>query len=171
MNARKATIGALLSLLLFLTLFGCVSPQTEKDNLTKFTTLEQKYFVVSGYSSSLANMNDYISELSLLKAKTNGESGKVIEAELYSAQAFYYLNKTMIDSASINYKQIKCNSTEVKDLISTIKLASDYSAKSVTAVSALSAEQQNSIRPNQLLIAQGNQQSISEIKKFFDDKC
>jgi hypothetical protein len=173
MNTKKMafTVTLVLIALLFLGLFGCTSPQAEKDNLTKFTSLQQKYFVVAGYSSSLTTMNDYISALSLLRASSTGSSAKIIEAELYSAQAFYYLNKTMVDSAPIDYKQIKCNSTEVKNIISTINLASEYSAKAVIAINGLNADQQTALRTNQLQTVLGQQESINEIKKFFEEKC
>ncbi len=172
MGLNKTIIPFAIIAISLVLLFGCTAPtQTDKEALSKFTLLQQKYFVVSGYSSSITTMNDYISELSLLRSKSGGESAKIIEAELYSAEAFYYLNKTIIDSAPIDSKLIKCSSNEVQGIISSITLASDYSAKAVTAINSLSAEAKNSLRVTQLQMVVGQQEEINQIKKFFEEKC
>jgi len=171
MSTYKGILGIVIFTLFAVLLFGCTSTQTDKESLSKLSLLEQKYFMVNGYSSSVTTMNDYISELSLLRSKAGGDSAKVIEAELYSAEAFYYLNKTIIDSSSINSVQIKCSSSEVQNVISSIKLASEYSVKAVALINSLNSEKQKALRENQLQIVLGQQEQITQIKKFFEEKC
>jgi|GEM_PF-1406359 len=171
MSLPKTAFVGLIAALSLILLFGCTTTQTDKEALFKFSLLQQKYFVSNGYSSNLTTMNDYVSELSLLAAKSGGESAKIIEAELYSAEAFYYLNKTIVQSVSIDSKQIKCSSNEVKEIITSVKLASDYSSKAVISISALTVDQQNSIRTNQSNLVLGQQEEIEQIKKFFEEKC
>ncbi|MFA6065016.1 MAG: hypothetical protein WCW44_06435 [archaeon] len=172
MGLNKTILSSGITVLFLVLLFGCTAPtQTDKEALSKLGVLEQKYFVVNGYSSSITTMNDYISELSLLRSKSSGESARIIEAELYSAETFYYLNKTIIDSAPINSKQIKCSSNEVQEIISSVTLAFDYSTKAINSINSLSEEAKKSLRENQLQIVLGQQEEINQIKNFFEEKC
>jgi len=172
MNTNKTILVVLVLTFSLMMLLGCTTPvMTDKESFSKLTQLQQKYFVVNGYSSNLTTMNDYISQLALLRAKSGGESAKVIETELYSAEAFYYLNKTIVDSAPLNSKQIKCSSNEVQNVISSITLAFDSSSKAVALINSLNSTQQSYLRVNQSEMILGQQEEINQIKKFFEEKC
>lgn len=161
---------ALVTLLMVFTL-GCVSPQDEQKNFDALTKIQENYLVKTGFSSNLATMSDYINDLSELKSKTSGSAGKVIEAELYSAQTFYYYNKALVESTSINYQNMSCSSTETKSTISSITIAGDYAAKATNALTGLFESEKAELRTNQLETIKNYADQISQIQKFFADKC
>ena len=167
---RKLIVAIVLIALIFLTL-GCVSPQAEKQAVEKMNLLQQKYLIKENFSTNQTTMNDYINELSMLKSQNLGGEGKIIEAELYSAQAFYYLNKALILSTSIDYQKLSCSSKEVKETISSINLAEEYQQKAVSLIQSLSGDQQKNLRTNQFETINNYEQTISQIKNFFEQKC
>jgi len=162
---------AIVLMALILLMLGCVNPQSEKQAFEKMNLLQQKYLIKENFSTNQAIMNDYINELSLLKGQNPGEEGKIIEAELYSAQTFYYLNKALISSTSIDYQKLSCSAKEVKETISSINLAEEYQKKTVSSIQTLSEDQQKNLRTNQLETVKNYEQTISQIKSFFEQKC
>jgi len=168
MNAKILVI---LSVLLIALAFGCLGVSNETETYDKLHALEQKYFVTQNYSSNLASMNDYINELVQLKSKTTGASGKVIEAEIYSAQTFYYLQKALVDSTAIDYQNILCSSSEVKATYASAKLAKSSSKNAINSLSGLSDKEKLNLRENQLSFVNGYIVQIDQIIKFFDDEC
>jgi hypothetical protein len=167
---KKLMVLIVLTLLIFM-LSGCVNPLEEKQALEEMNLLQQKYLVKENFSTNQKIMNDYINELSLLKSKSASGQGKIVEAELYSAQTFYYLNKALIISSSINYQKFSCSTKEVKEAISSINLADEYQTKAISLIQTLSETQQENLRPNQIDIIQNYRQTILQIKSFFEEKC
>ncbi|MFA5931036.1 MAG: hypothetical protein WC821_01860 [archaeon] len=171
MNGKiSALVFAVLALAL-LSISGCVTPVDEQKNFDALAKLQTTYLVKTGFSSNLSTMSDYINLLSELKSKTSGSAGKVIEAELYSAQTFYYYNKALVDSTSIDYQKMSCSSTATKSTISSITLANDYATKATTALSGLFENEKDKLRANQLETVKGYAEQITQIQKFFADKC
>jgi hypothetical protein len=161
-------IGTLL--ILFISLFGCTI-QGEQQTLNQLQALQEKYFVKNNFSTTQATMNDYISGLAALRSKASGSTAKIIEAEEYSAQSFYYLNKALTTSARIDYLAVKCNSTEVQQTVGSAKLAIASSTKAINVIQALSQTDQQKLRANQLEAVKGYLDNATQIKQFFDDKC
>ena len=107
--------------LLLISLSGCTF--LGDDSLQKMDALQQKYFVKSGYSSSVSSMTEYISSLSELNKSAGMEGKKIIQAEIYLAESFVYQNKALIESTKVDYVNINCSLKETKDLINYIHLA------------------------------------------------
>ncbi|MFA5125727.1 MAG: hypothetical protein WC462_01865 [archaeon] len=168
---NKKLIMTLVCIALVFLVIGCVAPQAEKQVVEKMNLLQQKYLIKENFSTNQAIMNNYINDLSLLKGQNLGGEGKIIEAELYSAQTFYYLNKALISSTSIDYKKFSCSSKEAKETISSINLAEEYQKKAVSSIQALSPDQKENLRANQLDTVKNYEQTISQIKSFFEQKC
>ena len=168
MNAKNL---AVILVVLLALLFGCALPGNDPALYEKLSALEQKYFVAQNYSSNLTPMNDYINELIQLKSTANGSFGKVIESEIYSAQTFYYLQKALVSSTAIDYQNISCSSTEVKDTRALIKIAKINSDKALKLLATLSDAEKVNLRPNQIDLVKGYTSQIDQIVKFFDEKC
>ena len=117
----NAILKALVALLLFSTLLGCVN--LNDDSLQKMATLQQKYFVTQVYSTNQATMTDYITSLANLKKSATGENAKIIETEIYLAESFAYENRALGESVKLNHIAFNCSSTEAKAMITYINLA------------------------------------------------
>lgn len=155
--------------LLIVLLLGC-TVQNDSQALGKFTALEQKYFVTNGYISNPERMNEYASALAELKAKTTGGPAKIIEAEVFSVNAFNYLNQTIIASTTIT-PQTKCFSKEIMSAIKLINIANENATKAVSLIQNLSDAEKKSLRANQLETVQGYATQIAQIKTYFTTKC
>jgi hypothetical protein len=149
---------------------GCTI-QSDPQTLVSFVKLQSKYGVKEAFSSNLFTMNDYISELSALKTQSSIGLAKTITAEIYSAQAFYYLNKTLSESSQINYTSIKCSSKEVMSILSSVTLAKDNAENAITALGGLSDSEKKNLRVNQLDDVKNYAEQINQIYSFFSDKC
>ena len=169
MNLSKLILPVLLVALLFS--LGCVNIGGDQKSLEDFSKLEQKYFVKEAFSTNPSSMNDYISELSLLRSHASGSSAKVMEAEIYSAESFYYLNKALTGSISLNYQSLKCSSVETKQVISSITDASLSVQKAIEKLQSLSETEKSYLRVNQLDLVKGFSTQINQIKQFFENKC
>jgi hypothetical protein len=152
-------------------LFGCTTPQSEQDSLKKFTQLQKKYDVELSFSTNLAILNNYTTDLALLRGKSAGSAAKIMEAELYSAQAFYYYLNSVSLSKEIDYTNINCNQIETRDAISSIKTAKQNADFAVNSIQRLSANELTYLRANQLDTVKKYQTAISGINDYFEEKC
>jgi hypothetical protein len=173
MNQKKALLITLLVILFFSIqlMFGCTISPSDEDALKKFTQLQTKYGVTTAFSTNLAVMDNYTTDLAALRGKTTGSAAKIIEAELYSAQAFYYYNTTISLSREINYQNIVCSSKATKDTISSITMAKEKVDQAVNIIQSLNSEQLAKLRPNQLDNVKKYQASIDGIYGYFEEKC
>jgi len=165
----KRVVLIVLVLALFM-LFGCTT-QSDEKTLLQFATLQAKYSVNENFSTSQATMNSYISSLAELRGKAGGSAAKIIDAELYSAQAFFYFNKALAEQTAVSYPDVVCSLKEVKSLMSDLTLASNYVGKAVTALSGLSESEKSKLRTNQLEMMQNYESQILPTKNFYDGKC
>jgi len=171
MNALRKSIAVFALLGMLALMLGCTGLSSDKDSLSQLAALENKYGVKDSFSPNAETMNDYISSLSLLRGKSGGSAAKVLDAELYSAEAFYYLNNALAGSAMIDFQKMGCSSKEVRGAISSISLAENYYNKAIPAINALSGDEKNYLRQNQLETIQGYGSKITQIKAFFAQKC
>jgi Leucine-rich repeat (LRR) protein len=152
-------------------LLGCALPQSDAQSLAKLSTLKEQYSVTKAFSTKMSTMSNYISELALLRGKSSGDAAKIIDAELYSAQTFYYLNQSMQNSKQIDYISFQCRSKEVTETISLIKIAQQNSFKAIQSIQNLTDAQKKSLRENQLETIEEYARQITNLKAFFDEKC
>ena len=172
MNSRIYAFAALILALLALTaLSGCTTPQSDSASLQKLSALQESFGMKNAYSSNPAQMNDYISDLSALRAKAGGNAAKIIDAEISSAQAFYYLSLALGASNEIDYQNVNCNSKQVSSAVEYEKLALSASARAISLVSALGEEELKSMRANQLDMVKGYKASAEQIKSFIASSC
>jgi hypothetical protein len=158
-----------LGILLFL-LLGCTI-QNDGQALSKFSNLQGKYYVKESFSTNPAAMNDYITELAQLKAKTTASPGKIIEAELFSAQGVNYYQKAIALAPLINTTNFKCASKEALEMISLLRIARDNSEKAINSLGKLSDSEKDNLREGQLENMQNVLEQINEYLEFFDSKC
>jgi hypothetical protein len=167
--SKSIAVFALLALLALV--MGCTSLSSDKDSFGQLAALQDKYGVKATFSPNVETMNDYISDLSLLRGKAGGSAAKVLDAELYSAQTFYYLGRALSASATIDFQKMGCSSKEIRGTVSSISLAENYYNKAVPAINALSNGETKYLRPSQLETIQGYGDKITQIKAFFAQKC
>jgi len=163
-----------ISLILFsVLLFGCTAldPNAEKKSLEQFSKLQKSYGVEDSFSPILGTMNDYITDLAVVASSAPAGTKKFIDAELFSASAFYYLNRALDESQLVDYQNLRCSAIEVKSTMELINMASTYQAKAVLAISTLTEGELKNLRLNQLGTVKGFDNQISQIKAFFDEKC
>jgi len=166
---RGVAFFALLALALFM--LGCTATLPDKNAFEQLAALQEKYSAKVSFPANEIMLNDYVSELSLLRGKTAGSAAKVIDAELYSAQAFYYLNKSLSTSAGIDFSTVRCSSKEIMDSVSSAALAKEYCNKAVSALGALSSDESKYLRSNQLGAVKGYGDKIVQLESFFKGKC
>ncbi len=152
-------------------LFGCTLSPTDEESLKKFTQLQEKYGVNTAFSTNLTIMNDYTTDLAALRGSVTGSNAKIIEAELYSAQAFYYYNNTVYVSRGVDYQNINCNAKATKDTISSITIAKEKATQAIATMQTLSSDQLSKLRPNQLDDVKKYQIAINGISDYFEEKC
>lgn len=152
-------------------LLGCAVSDPESKSLASFEKAQDKYGADISLPVSSSAINDYVTELSALRSRASGSAGKLIEAELYSAQSFLYLNKAIVASSSLDYSSVSCSAKSVRDIVSSLKLADSFQKKAVIALNSLSSSEKRQLRPNQTEEIASYGESILELTNFFDDKC
>lgn len=80
----------IICLVVGLLVFGCISPVSNQATFEEFNELKDEYGVVNSFSPNISIMNDYISDISELRARSSFNLATVIDAEIYSAKSFYY---------------------------------------------------------------------------------
>ncbi|MBT4870691.1 MAG: hypothetical protein HON47_03900 [Candidatus Diapherotrites archaeon] len=147
----------ILVILLALSL-GCTEVKDDGTTMLEFTKLKQDYNVKESYSPDIIIMNDYINDLSKLRAESSIFVSKILDAELASAQSFYYLLIAHEKSREVDFFPSPCSIQKVrnsKEYLETIKFTSLSINKSNAAVdllASLSATELEHLRPNQLLL-------------------
>ncbi|VVB75390.1 Uncharacterised protein [uncultured archaeon] len=168
--AKRELFGIVVLIAVLFVFFGCTA-QSDDKSLAQFSALQAKYSVSENFSTSQATMNTYISALAELRGKSSGSPAKIIDAELYSAQAFYYFNKALAEQTAVSYPDVVCSLIEVKSLMSDASLASNYADKAVIAISGLSDLEKSKLRANQLDMMKNYQTQINQTKNFYEGKC
>lgn len=104
----------LLVLVISMFFFGCIAPTLEQATFNDFDDLKEKFGVYNAFSSNTIVMNDYINQLSLLRSRSSLNLASVIDAELYSAKAFYYFSLSNQSMRIITLNN--CNQKDKLDL-------------------------------------------------------
>lgn len=156
--------------LLFVSVMGCFYPD-DKKYLDDLSRLKQKYGVSTTFSVNLVNMNDYIAEASVLAGSATPPVKKIIEVEVYSAQAFYHLSKALDDSSNIPYPINNCNSRIFKSTLSNAILSKNYSAKAISLISSLFEEDLKYLREGQLEAVKDYESKAGELISVLKEKC
>lgn len=147
---------------------GCAQPQNEGKSLLELEQLKAKYGVAEKFSANVSEMNDYVNELSILRAKSGGNAAKAIDAELYSAQSLYYLLGALDASVALGNYGINCNSAEARTLKSASSLAASSSEKAVAAMGQIDP---SNLRPNQLDSVKGYGQDARDLLAEIERVC
>jgi hypothetical protein len=179
----KKKTSALVKLILFVILLGLIffiwnssknielNKLNEAQAIQEMNKLKEKYGVTEAYSTNEAKMNDYLSELSVLAAKTDEGGTKVIQSELYSGLTFYYLTKTLAGFQLIECQTEKGNSIQIMETKKQLKLAEDNSILAEETFNRLSEQQKQTQRENQLQTIQTHKETIQQMKEYFEEKC
>ena len=162
-------VNAFIALLVFSLLFGCIN--LNDTSLQKMATLQQKYFVTQSYSTSQITMTDYITSLADLRKTASGENVKIIESEIYLAESFNYLNKTLSESTKVGYVNFNCSSKEAKLMINYITLAFNSINQAEETYNGLNSTQKEKLRVNYNDLLAGYKEQISNIKTYIETKC
>jgi hypothetical protein len=152
----KKVIIILVILLLFS--LGCTSSKDDGTVMLEFTKLKQDYGIKESYSPDLGVMNDYVNDLSELRGESSMFISKLLDAEIASAQSFYYLLLAHEESLEIDFFPTLCSIQEVrnsKNYLQTKKYISLSIKKSNVAaelLATLNAGELEQLRSNQLLL-------------------
>lgn len=150
---------------------GCTQTISDKDAYSGLNALEVKYSAVDSLPTQNTQLNDYISALATLRSKSGGSAAKVIDAELFSAQAFYYQNNALLLAAGLDAQNMRCSSKDVKAAIAQIGLAQDSYSKAVAAINSLFGDESTHLRQGTLDAVNSYGDRIKQLKAFFDSKC
>jgi len=145
-------------LILLILSMGCTSVKDDGTVMLEFTKLKQEYKVKEAFSPNQVIMNDYINDLSELRAESSVFVSKVLDAELASAQSFYYLIVAYDTSREIDFFPSKCNLQEVRNSKSYLqtskylKLSITKSNEASELLASLNAAELEHLRASQLLL-------------------
>ncbi len=130
-----------------LLIFGCISPTLEQSTFEDFNFLKEKYEVTQAFSVNTIIMNDYISELSIMRSKSSFNLAAVIDAEIPSAKAFYYysLANQNIRLISIN----NCSENDKLTIRQNLNLAISNSNLAINKINSLLFIENSNLRENQ----------------------
>ena len=157
-----------LAIVCFALIFGCTQPQNEGKSLLELEQLKAKYGITENFSSSVSEMNDYVNELSLLRAKSGGNAANTIDAELYSAQSLYYLLKSLDASVALGNFNVNCNSAEARTLKSFATLSISAADKALAVITQVNP---SSLRSNQAESIQDYKTSAQGLRDEIERIC
>ena len=146
----------LLALLIFA--MGCTEVKDDGTVMLEFTKLKQEYKVKEAFSPNLTVMNDYINDLSELRGESSMFVSKVLDAEIASAQSFYYLINAYESSQKIDFFPTKCSLQEIRnsknylETLRYIKLSIKRSNDATDLLASLNAAELEHLRGGQLLM-------------------
>jgi len=147
----------ILAILLVLSL-GCTEIKDDATVMLGFTKLKQDYGVKEAFSPNIITMNDYINDLSVLRSESSIFVSKTLDAELASAQSFYYLLLAYEESSKVDFFPAKCSLQEIRNSKSYLQTSkylnlsikrSDVASELLVSLNATELEH---LRANQLLI-------------------
>ena len=145
-------------LILLVLSIGCTGTKDDATVMFEFTKLKQDYGVNEAFSPDATVMNDYINDLSELRAESSVFVSKVLDAEINSAQSFYYLITAYESSREIDFFPSKCSLQEIrnsKNYLQTskyIKLSIKRSSDATDLLASLNAAELEHLRSDQLLM-------------------
>jgi len=168
---------AIILLILLLLSLGCTQTKDDGTVMLQFTKLKQDYKVQEAFSPNIVTMNDYINDLSELRAEGSVFVSKVLDAELASAQSFYYLIIAYDASTGIDFFPSKCSLQEIrnsKSYLKTLKhlnLSIIKSNKATELLASLNAAELEQLRDNQLLMVKQYAAQSEKLKADLSAIC
>jgi len=166
----------ILVVLLVLSL-GCTQTKDDGTVMLEFTKLKQEYGIKDSYSPDIDIMNNYINDLSELRAESSVFVSKVLDAEINSAQSFYYLLIAYETSQGIDSFPAQCSIQKVrnsKNYLETMKFISLSIQKSEDAADllvSLSAQELDHLKSDQLLLVKQYAQSAENLEVELNGIC
>lgn len=157
-------------LILLLTLFGCTTIQNPATS-NELIDLREQYSVQNVYSTDLDIMNSYITELSLLRARSTMPFANVVDAELFTAQSFYYFSKALEESSQINYSSNYCTSKVYKSSLMYLEISQNYSNKAISALSIVLPTDNHLLRKNNLELVSSFNSNAKELISSLKELC
>jgi len=157
--------------------FGCTSVKDDGTVMLEFTKLKQDYGVVEAYSPAIGIMNDYINDISELRAESSMFVSKTLDAEIASAQSFYYLLLAYDESLEIDFFPNVCKLQEIrnsKSYLQTKKYLALSINKSNTAseiLVTLNATELEQLRSNQLLVVKQYKAQSENLEADLSEIC
>lgn len=158
---------AIISIILLISFFGCIG-QTDSVTESKLQNLKEKYGVSVAFVPNAQVMSSYNNELALLKAKTNS---RLVEAEFYSAQAFYYIMQATEEFSSIDFVNDSCKVTNLIKAYNYSSLGKEAAGKATEVIKSLSAEEKEKLRQNQLEMVMAYDNASKEMYDGIRAKC
>ncbi len=171
MTKKVFVLITLVVLALFVLSFGCTTSNLGSVSSQDLSLLQEKYGVKDNFSPNLGVMNNYVSELSVLRARSSLGITNVLEAELNSAQAFYYFQKAISESQLITTEKDFCSSKEFIDVKNYIELSLNYSNKAVNLISSFNLEELSLLRTDQLEIVSQLKSDALNIQSDLKKRC
>lgn len=158
---------AIISLILLVSLLGCIG-QTDPVTENKLENLKEKYGVQNAFVPNAQVMSSYNNELALLKAKT---TSKLVEAEFFSAQAFYYLMQATEEFSNVDFANDSCKVTNLIKAYNYSSLGKEAAQKAAEAIKSLSADDQEKLRQDQLEMVMAYNNASKEMYDGIKAKC
>ena len=168
---------ALILVILLVISIGCTQVKDDGAIMLEFTKLKQDYGVYTAFSPNTSTMNDYINDLSELRAQSSAGVSRIFDAELASAQSFYYLLTAYEKSKDIDFFPTKCNISEVRksknyiDTLKFISLSIKQSDEASLALANLNASELDQLRSNQLLLVKQYADQAKSLKLELESIC
>lgn len=157
----------IISLILLVSLIGCIG-QTDPATESKLQNLKEKYGVGAAFIPNAQVMSSYNNELALLKAKSNS---RLVEAEFYSAQAFYYLMQATEEFSNVDFANDSCKVTNLIKAYNYSSLGKEAAGKAADAIKSLSVEEKEKLRQNQLEMVVVYNNASKEMYEGIKAKC
>lgn len=154
-------------------LFGCTVPSpNDSVYLKEFNEIKSNHNMENGFFADQLAMNSYLNDLSELRGSILfGEAGNVIQAEIETANAFYYLVKALSESGSLDFYNINCNDLRIKNTIIYANNAIENSANAERTISGLNDNLKENLRENQLEVVKEYKQNAEQIKMAINELC
>jgi hypothetical protein len=165
---KKVIISVLAVLALLVIASGCVSLTPNQATLREFETLKQEY-APTAFPTNTSVLSDYISELSVLRTRSSLSVANVVDAELNSANAFYYYNLALSEFNKINFSS--CDAKTVNQTKSFVALTKNHSENASTIIQIINSAEKAYLNPNQRELVEYYAQSAESIKTELQDGC
>ena len=156
-------------LIIGLVSLGCIAPTLNQASFAEFDSLKEKFGVTNAFSSNTIVMNDYINQLSLLRSRSSLNLASVLDAELYSANAFYYysLSNQLMRVVTLN----NCDQKDRIDLERYLNFTISNSQTALQKIDALLFTDTVNLKINQRDVIEQIKISASEDLIRLDEIC
>ncbi len=159
----KKTV-AIITILLILLTFGCI--ETGTNDSARINHLKEKYSMQTAFSQNDEIMLAYINDLVLENMNSN-----LANAELYSAQSFYYVLMSMKQASNIQIISENCKSPYLIKSYQAAKLSESAAIKAIEKINSLSKNEQELLRVGQKEMIEEYLTVAQQIKTELKQAC